>query len=435
MNSTHPSCATDDWQPVHEQIVAIARGLTSHERELCWWLARADQLGVHQACGFASLFEYADRYVGLNRRQTEERLRVGRNLARLPAMDQAFGEGEITWSKVRELSRIATSETEHDWLTWSQGRTSRQVEHAVATRRPGDRPSDPGDSSKLKHRLSFEASAETIALFRALEQQVKQDLGPNADDDSVLLEIARRGLGGPDEGAAPYQIAVTRCNSCGAQSIDAAGRSHPITADVGAMAECDAQLVGNTSERPHVGTTSPHVGTTSPHVGTTSPHVGTTSPHVGAEHRRAKQTIPPRIRRLVLRRHGSRCAVPGCENHRFLDIHHSKPRKDGGDHDPELLLPLCGAHHRAAHRFQLIVEGTASEGFRFYHADGTQYGAAIAPQELSAATAVVKRLDDMGMTLRRSHSLARQARDRVDDPTDPEALFEEAVRLTLPREA
>lgn len=402
MKTAHPSCETDDWRPVHEQIVTIGRGIAAHERDLCWWLVRADQVGVHQACGFASLFEYADRYVGLNRRQTEERLRVGRHLARLPAMDRAFGEGEITWSKIRELSRIATADTEEEWLTWSQGRTCRQVEHAVATRRPGDRPSDPGDSSKLRHRMSFEASAETIALFRALEQKVKRDLGPDADDDSVLLEIARRGLGGPDEGTASYQIAVTRCDSCGAESVEAAGRQHPIKADVGAMAACDAQLLGNTSERPHVGEVRP----------------------------RAKQTIPPRIRRSVLRRHGSRCAVPGCENHRFLDIHHSKPKKDGGDHDPDLLLPLCGAHHRATHRCQLIVEGTASEGFRFYHADGTRYGTTIAPKELSAAIEVAQRLDHMGVALRRSHSLARQARDLVDDPTDADALFEEAVRLT-----
>ena len=434
----HPSCATDDWKPVHEQILTIGRGLASHERELCWWLARAVQVGVHQACGFASLHEYTDRFVGLNRRQTEERLRVGRTLSRLPAMDEAFGGGDITWSKVRELSRIATPDTERDWLTWSQGRTSRQVEHAVATRRKGDRPTDPGDDSKLKHRLSFEASAETIAVFRALEQTVKRDLGPSADDDSVLLEIARRGLGGPAEGQASYQIAVTRCDRCGTEGIDAAGRYHPITRDVSDMARCDAQLLGHVDAGPHVGDGEqrPHVGDGEqrPHVGDGEqrPHVGDGKqrPQMSASRQRARQTIPPRIRRQVLRRHGSRCAVPGCNNHRFLDLHHSEPLEDGGTHDPEKLLPLCGAHHRATHRFQLVIEGTASGGFQFFHADGTAYGNAIDPRELAAATEVAGRLHDMGMTLRRSHALAGLAKSHVTDPTDAEALLEEALRQT-----
>ena len=47
---------------------------------------------------------YADRMLGLNGRQTEERLRVGRALAELPVLDGALGSGELSWSAVRELN-------------------------------------------------------------------------------------------------------------------------------------------------------------------------------------------------------------------------------------------------------------------------------------------------------------------------------------------
>jgi hypothetical protein len=50
---------------------------------------------------------------------------------------------------------------------------------------------------------------------------------------------------------------------------------------------------------------------------------------------RATQTIPPRIRRAVLARHNRKCAVPGCEHSAFVDVHHVKPRSEGGKHDPE----------------------------------------------------------------------------------------------------
>ncbi len=34
----------------------------------------------------------------------------------------------------------------------------------------------------------------------------------------------------------------------------------------------------------------------------------------------------------------------------FLDLHHTHRRADGGDHDPDALVPLCTAHHAAAQR-------------------------------------------------------------------------------------
>jgi hypothetical protein len=50
-----------------------------------------------------------------------------------------------------------------------------------------------------------------------------------------------------------------------------------------------------------------------------------------------------------MRRDRMRCVVDGCRNHRFLDVHHVTPRAEGGRHDPELLLVLCGLC-RARHK-------------------------------------------------------------------------------------
>jgi hypothetical protein len=48
-----------------------------------------------------------------------------------------------------------------------------------------------------------------------------------------------------------------------------------------------------------------------------------------------------------MRRDGGTCVVPGCRQGVFVDIHHLKPRADGGDHDPDMLAVLCAAHRRA----------------------------------------------------------------------------------------
>jgi hypothetical protein len=67
------------------------------------------------------------------------------------------------------------------------------------------------------------------------------------------------------------------------------------------------------------------------------------------------------MRKLVRRRDGDRCTVPGCRSAQFLDIHHIVPRSEGGGHEPENLTLLCGAHHDARHDGRLIIRGSAPD--------------------------------------------------------------------------
>ncbi|MEJ7734746.1 MAG: hypothetical protein WKG00_36825, partial [Polyangiaceae bacterium] len=289
--------ATSDWTCVHERLVALGKARAAHEHEVCRWLLAAQRLGVHARAGYASLAELTERVLGLKARQTEERLRVGRALGDLRLLDGALAAGELPWSAVRELTRVATRETEQAWLDWAKGRRVRQIEAAVASRKPGDGPRDRSDPSRITHRLVFEVRGETMALFRDMQSAVRADLGGNVDDDALLYEIARRVLGGPaDEGRASYQVAVSRCDECGRSRIDAAGTSHPVDDVVVEMALCDGQLLEPGADARIVASrmpgrdARPHVDDRheNPRVGDRheNPHVGDRheNPHVGDRH-------------------------------------------------------------------------------------------------------------------------------------------------------
>jgi hypothetical protein len=58
----------------------------------------------------------------------------------------------------------------------------------------------------------------------------------------------------------------------------------------------------------------------------------------------------------------------------FVDAHHLVLRSEGGGHASENLVTLCAAHHRAVHRGELVIEGSASGALEFRHSDGTRYG-------------------------------------------------------------
>jgi 5-methylcytosine-specific restriction endonuclease McrA len=62
-----------------------------------------------------------------------------------------------------------------------------------------------------------------------------------------------------------------------------------------------------------------------------------------------RATIPPSVRAAVLARDRHRCATPGCRSTHFLEVHHVKPRRQGGSNRAENLITLCSRCHGFIH--------------------------------------------------------------------------------------
>jgi hypothetical protein len=310
-------------------------------------------------------------------------------------------------SAVRELTRVAVQETEREWLDAARGKSVRQLEELVAGKRFGDTPAAPSDPSLRRHVLRFEVEGETLALFRRAVAELRQRLGSAPigarasewlSDDAVLLEMARLVLGGPhDEGRASYQVAMNICGQCGGGNVDGGGEPIAVGPEVVAMAHCDGQHIGEVG-----GVGVEPANDAVPQALPAQPdhdeaqHIGgaaRTRAHVGA---RATQTIPPAVRRAVMRRDGGRCRVPGCRNATFVDVHHIDLRSEGGGHRVDNLLTVCGAHHRALHRGTLSVERDQAQAICFRHADGTSYGEVSEARELAVLTKVFGALRRLG---------------------------------------
>jgi hypothetical protein len=282
----------------------------------------------------------------------------------------------------------------------------RQLEELVAGKALGDDPSSPQRASEQRHVLRFEVAPETFALFREALTVLRRSMDGALDDDAALLALARLALGGPrDEGRASYQIALTVCAECGRGHQPASGELVPVGPEIVEMAHCDGQHIGCVTSR--VANDSAPVGSPTPsdgaHVGV-DVHAENDSARIRADAipppsapvlARAKQSIPPALRRTVLARDHRRCRVPGCRNGAYLDVHHIDLRSEGGRNQAENLITLCGAHHRAGHRGVLVIEGPATT-VRVRHADGSIYGRVAEPQALEAQTKVFSALRNLG---------------------------------------
>jgi hypothetical protein len=420
------------WQVAHAALSRLARERAAADAEEGRWLLAARRAAVHVHLGFGSFSEYVERLFGYQPRSTQEKLRVAEALERLPALAQALSNGELSWSGVRELTRVVTRETEQQWLGLARGKTLRQLEELLAGRHPGDDPSSPPDRSVQRHVLRFEVAAETFALFRDALKELRRRSDAELDDDTALFELARGLLAGPrDEGRASYQVVLSVCPACGSGRQHTGGSLVPVGPEVVAMACCDGQHLGLLSASspapandrhadegtavdedapataPRPSEHSAHVEPAAPaeqsaRVGvrakqSTPPTAAHRSAHVGV---RAKQSTPPALRRAVVLRDERRCQVPGCRNARYLDVHHLELRSEGGPHSAANLVCICGAHHRAAHRGKLFLDRSVAGTLQVRHADGSEYGRATQPhaqpQALEVHAKVFSALRNLG---------------------------------------
>src|SRR3989442_1430516 len=92
--------------------------------------------------GFRSCAAWLSWRVGLDLGAARERVRVARALGTLPLLAQALARGELSYAKVRALTRVATPETEVRLLGVGRAGTAAHVERIVRGWRCVDRRSE-----------------------------------------------------------------------------------------------------------------------------------------------------------------------------------------------------------------------------------------------------------------------------------------------------
>src|SRR5207244_6995542 len=81
--------------------------------------------------GFCSCAAWLSWRLGLDLGAARERVRVARALGTLPLLAEALARGELSYAKVRGLTRVATPETEERLLAVGRAGTAAHVERIV----------------------------------------------------------------------------------------------------------------------------------------------------------------------------------------------------------------------------------------------------------------------------------------------------------------
>src|SRR5579872_1830164 len=127
-----------ELEQLGERIAELSAQISAATYELLVMLRDFDERGGW-ASGFHSCAHWLTWRVGLDPGAARERVRVARALGALPLLSGAMGRGEISYSKVRALTRIATPATEEYLLSFGRAGTAAHVERLVRGMRRVDR--------------------------------------------------------------------------------------------------------------------------------------------------------------------------------------------------------------------------------------------------------------------------------------------------------
>ena len=351
-------------EELDNDISVIAARINIATYELLALIREFDERAGFLKWGFESCAAWLAWRCDFSAATAREKVRAARALKTLPVVTRAFAAGELSWSKVRELTRVADERNEATLVEFALQHTSAHVAERCRELRMGDAASiDIAEKAFDRRALRVHRNAErgmlsiTIDLPLEAGELVDKALDKARDDAcfeipdlvdtswskrqaDAFVNLIKEYLHGADGAVRSDNYLVTVHVDHAALS-GAAGRSSlPIEAVKRLCCDSHAVILTEDDKGEPLS--------------------------IG----RKARTVPKAIERAVRARDRNRCTFPGCRNKRFLDCHHVEHWANGGETSVNNLLLLCTRHHTLVHEGGFRIEKDFNDAWFFVRPDG-----------------------------------------------------------------
>ncbi len=126
--------------------------------------------------GMASCAQWLSWQCGIGPVAAREKVRTARALESLPKIAEAFGEGRLSYSKVRALTRVATAATEETLLHIALNGTAEHVERTVRGFRRVQRENERNEAEAMHERRYLDCRRESDGSV-TLEARLAPEVG------------------------------------------------------------------------------------------------------------------------------------------------------------------------------------------------------------------------------------------------------------------
>jgi Domain of unknown function (DUF222)/HNH endonuclease len=392
----HPPSAADEDDPeaLADEIAALAAGLAASLGRWLELVGRFDVSGGWSDAGARSCAEWLAWRCSLSSGTAREHVRVARRLRTLPLVAEAFRRGELSFSKVRALTRLEHISDEPRVLELARQTTASQLERFVRLARRVTREEAIEAVEGRELYVVFEDDGSALIRGRVPAEDAALLLRALDHADSLLTPPPSAAAAGDESRPAPPATPARRADALAwiadralgetAENVDRAGRTAGDRCEV--LLQVDAALLSARTDedetavraaRPVDDPASSHLNGSASVAAETARRLccdagivpvvrdGDRTLAVG----RRTRSIPPAIRR-ALRLRRPTCAFPGCVRTRWLDAHHVVHWAHGGRTDLDNLVQLCRHHHRLVHEGGWSVRPDRGGGFEVRRPDG-----------------------------------------------------------------
>lgn len=429
----------DEMEAMGDEIARLAGQIAAATARFLQLLGEFDAVGGWGGPGIRSLAHWLSWRAGMSLRTAREHVRVARALRELPRTKVAFGRGELSFSKVRAISRVATGETEAELVDIALNAPAAHVERLTAGLRKvlrqekeGRGPAPVGEvddrDDPPAQTLQWRWDEETDELvvwgrFGAADGRVLLAALTRSELERVRTLAHEDAVGDDGEDGQGDQDGETTETGERPEAVD---RTAPPPNEAGPALVALAQIGLTVQEAPAYapaaeviylhqqpldgGGSAEHPAARSTSAGGEAVVVADDGPvldrgtadevrcdgHVRCVLRSRAGAVLSygRSRRLfsaaqlkALHLRDRSCRTPGCQRTRFLHAHHVVFWSEGGASDLTNAMLLCSACHRSVHLGRLAIEALGDQRFRFVD---TRTGA-----ELVEAPPVFGRADDI----------------------------------------
>ena len=333
-----------------DEVVHLCGHMNAADYRLCVLIQELTDRNCWNRYG-CSAVQWLNYRCGISAGAARERIRVAKALADLPLLTEAFRAGELSYSKVRAVTRVARHDNEASLVNIARYTTAgqserifrkyRKIEDSMEAKRSFDSRKvscsrDEDGCWVIRARLLPDQGALVAKAIQLVCNKIDPDVEESADGRraDALTYLAEHFLGSPEAPPAKaddhHQVVVHVSAETLSERLDVpepdGGMSGAEIEDGGAISaqaarriSCDSgviPLVESKGEPLALG--------------------------------RKRRLVSPALRRALKSRDGG-CQYPGCTHTHWVDAHHIQHWADGGETKLDNLVLLCRRHHRLIH--------------------------------------------------------------------------------------
>jgi len=355
-----------EMTPIEEldkNITGLCTRINTATYELLVMIREFDERVGFLQWGLQNCAEWLAWRCDLSTTTAREKVRVAHALKHLPLISDAFSTGELSYTKVKALTRVATRDNEQPLLEFALRHTAVTVAERCRELRCGSETSI-GSAERawanrsLRVRRDRERSMMTITVELPLDAGELLEKALDKARDDEVLEI-------PDlvdtswsvrQADAFINMMMAYLSGDGGQAND----NYLVTIHVDQSA-----LAGGE------GRSAVPIETVKRHSCDGHAVVITeTSEGEPLSIGRKSRIIPKGIERAVRARDRNTCSFPGCRNRRFLHCHHIDHWANGGETAVDKLMLLCTKHHALVHEGGFRIQKDFLDNWTFFRPDG-----------------------------------------------------------------